>query len=192
MKQTKPEKTTGNSAAAPKAAPKPKAKPRPKAKTAAAPKKVGRPSRYTPELAERICDLIATSDKGLERICRDNPELPNEATIRMWTWKLPEFHTQYLRAREAQQIWMVERAQAIADDGANDTYIDEEGRVKVDTDVIQRSRLRVETIKWQAGKLAPRRFGDKIDVNHGGQVANPLEVLFSQVSGTPFKPKSND
>lgn len=166
-----------------------------KRKTASAPKdKVkrppGRPSGYSKELGERICDLIATSDKGLTHICRANPDLPDKDTIRLWTWRYPEFHAQYLRAREAQQEWMAERAMEIADDGTNDTYIDQEtGQPKIDHDVIQRSRLRVETIKWQAGKLAPKRFGDKIDVNHGGQPDNPMKMLYEQITGTPMKPK---
>lgn len=96
-----------------------------------------------------------------------------------------------MRAREAQQIWMAERAQRIADDGSNDTYIDDEGQVRVDHDVIARSRLRVDTIKWQASKLAPQRFGDKLDVSHDVPADSPLAQLFQQVAGTPFKPRDD-
>src|SRR5262249_54063811 len=35
---------------------------------------------------------------------------------------------------------------------------------------IQRSRLRVDTMKWMASKLAPRKYGDRVehDVKGGG------------------------
>ena len=83
---------------------------------------------------------------------------------------------------------MAEEILAIADDGINDTYVDDDGRPRVDNDVIQRSRLRVDTRKWLMSKMAPKRFGDKVDVNHGAQPDNPLTVLLQQVQGTPMKP----
>lgn len=161
------------------------------AKKTAQKRKPGRPSSYTQEIAERICDLIATSDKGLDRICTENPDLPHRDTIRLWCWKHPDFYVQYKRAREMQQLWMGEKALQVAADGTNDIFIDDDGKVRVDTDVIQRSRLIVDTIKWQASKLAPKVFGDKIDVNHDVPADSPLAQLFQQVAGTPFKPSGD-
>ncbi|MBP9870404.1 MAG: hypothetical protein KBC53_02765, partial [Nitrosomonas sp.] len=42
----------------------------------------------------------------------------------------------------------------------NDTYIDEDGHVIVNGDVVARSRLRVDSRKWLASKLIPRTYGD--------------------------------
>ena len=55
----------------------------------------------------------------------------------------------------------------IADDGQNDTYVDDEGREKVDFENVKRSILRVDTRKWYLSKLAAKRYGDKqqLDVN---------------------------
>ena len=97
-----------------------------------------------------------------------------------------------MRAKAMQQLWMADRALQVAADGSNDVYVDDEGKVRVDHDVIQRSRLLVDTIKWQATKLAPKVFGDKVDVNHGGQEGNPIVALYEQLSGTPLKPKSDE
>lgn len=127
----------------------------------------------------------------MRSICRD-PEFPEMKTIFRWLSKNQDFRQQYDTAKEMGMAAMAEELLQIADDGSNDTYVDDDGKPRVDTDVIQRSRLRVDTRKWLMSKLAPKKYGDKVDLNHGGQVANPLEVLFSQVSGTPFKPKSND
>jgi len=33
---------------------------------------------------------------------------------------------------------------------------------------VQRSKLRVDARKFRAVKLAPKKYGDKIDMNHGG------------------------
>lgn len=175
-----------------KTKPKSTPKAKPATKSTQPPRKRGRPTSYTQVIADLICDKIATTDMGLRRICEADDRLPAVETIRMWCWKNQDFQAQYTRAKEQQQLWMVERAQEISDDGRNDTYVDDDGRVKVDTDVIQRSRLRVDTIKWAASKLATKRFGEKVDVNHGGQVENPLEVLFKQVAGTPYKPGGSE
>lgn len=59
---------------------------------------------------------------------------------------------------------MIEEADDIADDGSNDTYIDDDGNVKVNHDVIQRSKLRVEQRRWHASKLRPKKYGDRIQV----------------------------
>ena len=71
---------------------------------------------------------------------------------------------QYARAREAQADKLVEDILAIADDGSNDTYTDEEGFERTNHDVIARSRLRVDARKWLAGKMAPKKYGDKLEI----------------------------
>lgn len=37
-------------------------------------------------------------------------------------------------------------------------------------DAVDRSRLRVDTIKWYASKIAKKRYGDKIEVEHSGSI----------------------
>jgi hypothetical protein len=59
---------------------------------------------------------------------------------------------------------MIEEASLIADDGENDTYLDEQGKVRIDHDVIQRSKLRVEQRRWHAGRLNPKKYGDKVQI----------------------------
>lgn len=98
----------------------------------------------------------------------------------------------YARAKEQQQELQEDELLDIADDGTNDTYVDDEGKVRVDHDHIQRSKLRIETRKWLMAKLKPKKYGDKVDVNHGGQADNPLSVLLQEVQGTRLRPKSGE
>ena len=74
----------------------------------------------------------------------------------------PTVKEMYEQARMIQAEHMADQLQAIADDGLNDTYTDDKGRVRVDQDVVQRSRLRVDTMKWRMSKLHWKRFGDKV------------------------------
>lgn len=58
---------------------------------------------------------------------------------------------------------MAEEMLEIADDGRNDTYKDEDGREIANQDVIARSRLRVDARKWLMARMAPKKYGDKIE-----------------------------
>lgn len=74
-------------------------------------------------------------------------------------------HTeQYARAMVLRADKMADDILQIADDGLNDSYTDENGVVRVNQDVIARSKLRVDARKWLASKMAPKKYGDKLDI----------------------------
>lgn len=133
----------------------------------------GRPSEFSQDVADRICEGIA-GGKSLRAMLREDDSLPVSSTIFKWLAANQSFAEQYARAREAQADTLFDEILTIADDGRNDTYTDEEGNVRTDQDVIARSRLRVDARKWMAGKLRPKKYGDKLDVEHGGKVALAL------------------
>ena len=131
---------------------------------------MGRPSSFTQEIADAICEGIAEG-RSLRDIC-DEPGMPNKATVFRWladdAYML--FRDQYTRAREAQADVLFDDILQIADDGKRDTYIDADGNERTDQDVIARSRLRVDARKWMAGKLRPKVYGDKIQTEHSGEM----------------------
>lgn len=137
----------------------------------------GRPSLYSPELADKICELIADG-KSLRTICQAE-DMPNRGTVFRWL-ALSEagdkiFSNQYACARQTQADVLFEEILEIADDGKNDTYTDDEGTVRTDHDVIARSRLRVDSRKWMAGKLRPKVYGDKLALG-GADDLPPITV----------------
>lgn len=101
--------------------------------------------------------------------------MPVISTVFLWLSKDTAFSEQYARAREAQAEALLEDILEIADDGTNDTYLDENGNPRTDHDVVARSRLRVDTRKWAMSKLKPRRYGEKIDINHSGSIETMTE-----------------
>jgi hypothetical protein len=123
---------------------------------------------YDEAVATRICEEIA-SGRSLRTICEDD-DMPDKATVFRWLAERETFRDQYARAREAQADAMLEEILDIADDGRNDSYKDDEGNVRTDQDVIARSRLRVDTRKWAMSKMAPKKYGDKLDLSHSGNV----------------------
>jgi len=92
----------------------------------------------------------------------------------------------YDEARQIQAEVMADKMREIADDGTNDTYVDARGNVRVDQDVMGRSKIRVDTMKWVMSKMHHKRFGDKIqqdvDVNLKVDIADKLRAGRKRVS----------
>lgn len=121
--------------------------------------KMGRPTKYSKELAAKICSQI-TEGKSLRTICRAE-EMPSTTTIFNWMGQHEDFLAQYTRAKQEQADALIEDMLDIADDQDEDT---------------NRSRLRVDTRKWIASKLKPKKYGDKL--LHGGDDKNPIKHSF--------------
>lgn len=134
---------------------------------------MGRPTKYTEELAEQICELIATSSKGLNTICRETENLPAPSTVYKWLSEQPDFSEKYARAREIQADLLADEIIEIADDTSNDTLVSDTGEY-ANKEWINRSRLRVDARKWKASKLAPKKYGDKVDVTSNGETVKQV------------------
>ncbi len=137
-------------------------------------KKRGRPSKYTKKLAARICERIADGEP-LRSVCRD-AAMPDKSTVLRWLCndENAEFRDQYAYAREMQADGLFDEALEIADDVSDDWTEDKDGKKVFDHEHVQRSRLRVDTRKWAAGKLAPKVYGDKMQ--HTGDGGGPIRV----------------
>jgi len=123
--------------------------------------KMGRPSIYSQELADRICELVATHPVGLPKLCKMFPELPNPDTIRVWRWQKDDFSANYTKSKQFQAEIMAESIEDILDDTLDSVYFDEDGNRRLDSGILGHARLRIDSRKWTAGKLAPKIYGDR-------------------------------
>lgn len=137
-------------------------------------KHFGRPSLYSVELANEICKRLADG-KTLIEICKDEG-MPCTTSVYEWREKHKDFADKYTRAREAQAEHFADEIIQISDDGKNDTYLDKDGNVKTDYDVINRSRLRVDARKWHAAKTYPKKYGEFSKSEISGPEGSPLGV----------------
>jgi hypothetical protein len=80
----------------------------------------------------------------------------------------------YTRAREDQADTLADEIQAISDEMPLETT-DKDGNTKFDSAYIQWMRLRVDSRKWIASKLKPRKYGDKIALG-GDEDAPPIKT----------------
>jgi hypothetical protein len=134
---------------------------------------VGRPTSYTPELVDTICERLAQG-QSLVEICRDG-DMPSRNAVYAWLARHPEFHDKYARARQVQADAIFDEILEIADDASND-WMERGGEGdlgwQVNGENIQRSRLRIDARKWMAGKLKPKVYGER--VLHGNDPDNPM------------------
>lgn len=128
--------------------------------------KAGRPSSFTQAMADLICERLAKPE-SLRSICEDET-MPGKTTVLRWLRQHDEFRNQYARAREDQADAFADEILEIADDGSRDYTTRQDANDDdfpvVDHDHIQRSKLRVETRKWLMGKMAPKKYGDRLQL----------------------------
>ena len=118
----------------------------------------GRPSGFTQEIADTICERIADGE-SLRSICAAD-DMPNKATVFKWLAAFPTFSDQYARARETQADSLFDDVLTIADSSQDDP---------------QDRRVRIDARKWMAGKLRPKVYGDKIAIG-GDRDMDPIKT----------------
>lgn len=153
-----------------------------------APKKIGRPSDYSQEVADEICERMSDG-ASLRDICASE-NMPRRTTVYRWLKASEDFRNQYARACEARESELFDQIIAISDTPliGTKTVSKATGVEITEADMIEHRRLQVEARKWALGKMAPKKYGDKVDVNHGSQPENPLTILMGQMAGKTLKP----
>lgn len=121
---------------------------------------MGRPSDYTPEIAEMICARLADG-ASLRQICEAD-EMPNRSTVLRWLSADADFATKYACAREHQADAMDDKILQVADDCT--------------TENAAAARVKIDAYKWRASKLAPKKYGDKVAVTGGTEDDAPVRV----------------
>jgi len=129
------------------------------------PKKIGRPTKYSQELADKICDQLSEGI-SLRTVCNVE-DMPSKITVFSWFRKYPEFLTQYARAKEESADALFEETIDIADESLDDakTYSDSKGG----SAIVNAYRLKVDTRKWMMSKMKPKKYGDKLDMTTNGK-----------------------
>ena len=132
--------------------------------------KIGRPSKYTPELADEICQRLSNGEP-LRQICRDD-HMPAWQKIYEWMAKDEKLSGFIARAREVGQ-------DAIAEDIFSEMMqeperILSEGGGRIDAGYVQLIKARADIKLKLLAKWNPKRYGDRVQV--AGSKDEPMEV----------------
>lgn len=136
------------------------------------PKKTGRPTKYTQELGDEICERLSMG-VSLRSVCNAD-DMPHVRTVFRWLRKDEEFCHQYTRAKQESADSLVDEMLDISDDARND-WMERRGEnsegYELNGEHVQRTRLRIETRKWLASKLKPKKYGDRVTNVHEGTLS---------------------
>ena len=108
---------------------------------------------------------------SLRRACK-NIGIPR-ITFFDWIDKEQRFADLYTRAR---QQGIEARFESIEEDYNEEPQRDPETG-KIDSAWVQLQRLKIDSKKWELSKLAPKKYGDKIDVTSKGESIQAPSVV---------------
>lgn len=131
---------------------------------------MARPSKFTPELLEEICARLSRGEP-LAAICRDEG-MPADRTVRDWIEQKSEVSAAIARAREAGEDWLAAECLAIAD--TPEVGVETTTKANGDTetregDMLGHRKLRIDTRLKLLAKWNPKKWGDRMALDHGVQ-----------------------
>jgi hypothetical protein len=115
-------------------------------------------------LIAQLCDEIA-GGRAIHEISETESWCPGEASIYRQMAKDEAFRSAISSARAAQQEREADECIRMADLATPDDW--------------QVVKLRIWARQWRASKLAPKKYGDKLEVS--GDAANPLVTRIERV-----------
>lgn len=142
----------------------------------------GRPSIYTEQIAETIIKRMSDGT-SLRKVLLADDDLPEMTTVIRWLAdpRFRPFRLQYALACEMRADKYFDESLDLADKPLVGKKIkrkigkDGKALKEVETgDNVERSRLQIDTRKWAAGKLSPKKYGEKMTLE--GNKENPLQV----------------
>lgn len=140
----------------------------------------GRPTTYTPELGQYVCDIISTHACGLNKLTKMYERFPDKSTIYAWMHANSEFSNQYLIARQKQATVLADAMLDIVEQIP--TLEDKEGNERIDSGMLGKAKLEYEVLKWHASKMAPKIYGDKKIDDDKASLSETLTKIQSMVN----------
>lgn len=146
-------------------------------------------TEFSQEVFDTICERLADGE-SLRTICGD-ADMPSKTSVFRWLAADKALSDQYARAREAQADAIFDEILDIADDARNDWMArdgeDDRGGYALNGEHIQRSKVRIDARKWMAGKLRPKVYGEKQEIDHTSSDGSmtPVTGFDVRIAGAP-------
>ena len=112
---------------------------------------------FADDLNETICQRIAEGE-SLVDILKEKG-MPGYSTFMHWLSEDEQLRENYARAREAQGDADADKINHIARGVLSGEYDPSAANVAINA------------LKWTAAKRQPKKYGDKLDLNHGGSIS---------------------
>ena len=144
---------------------------------------MGRPSKYTPEIVEEICERLSKGEP-LAQICRSDG-MPHPTTVRDWMAAMTDVSLAIAQARENGEDVIAAECLLIADTPQEGVEVttSEKGVFEKRGDMLGHRKLQIETRLKLLAKWNPKKWGEKVDVTskdekiEGGTLHITREVI---------------
>lgn len=143
---------------------------------------------HSKEVIDNYFDLILERIENGEALRRILPSLNlANATFYKWVDLDEEKQKRYARACELRADAIFEDILEIADDSSGDIKYNSDGDEILNSEFVQRSRLRVDARKWVVSKMNPKKYADRLELD------NKLSGSVNIISlGSGKKPDESD
>ncbi len=126
--------------------------------------KVGRPSDFTKEIGDRICNLLSEG-MSLRTVCLAE-DMPDKTTVFRWFREQVEFRNQYAQAKEESADADLETIEDLGDKAIEESKTADP---KAANAVVSAYKLKADNMKWGMSKKKPKKYGDKLDMTTNGK-----------------------
>lgn len=130
--------------------------------------------------AETISAILESVESGLSLRKACEAIGVERKTFEYWASKDEKLASQYERARESRADSIFEEIIEIQD--ARPDYIislsddGEGGSKKIDPAFVTWQKNRIDARKWMLGKMQPKKYGERISMEHGGENGRPIQL----------------
>jgi hypothetical protein len=122
----------------------------------------GRPTKYSPELCDLICERVGTHGMGIRNICNMYEDMPTPETINQWRYKYDEFSERYMIARKKQSHILFDSSFDDIEKIRDYYYEDPKtGAICVDSGIVAAQKALANHKTFMASKIQPIHYGDK-------------------------------
>ena len=137
--------------------------------------------RGTPEVREKLLNRaldiirdIQENGASLSQACKDR-EITRMQFID-YIEKDVRLVDAYARAVEYRNDLKAENIIRLAHSRSNDFYTDKDGNIRPNPVAVQRDRLIIDAERWLLSKLAPKKYGDRIQIDADVKTNAPLSM----------------
>ena len=116
------------------------------------------------QIVEHVLEELVKGERGLKRILSEDDGMCSIRQFHGWMLEDEALSAQVERAREIAATGLLEDTFEIAEDVAQEK------------DAIAKAKLRIYQREMFAAKIAPKRFGSKVDVTSGGDKLEPSQL----------------
>lgn len=142
-------------------------------------KVTGRPTAYTPEIKDEICERLSLGE-SLRSICLDS-HIPALSTVLLWVVNNREsFSEHYNEARRAQAFTHVDEMLDMRE-GILDGSIEPNA-----------ARVVADIIKWTTTRMNKKAFGDKQEIEQTSNVTHNIMTVPTAASAEDWEQASQE